>query len=172
MAAKKYLTLGAGGKRELRSATDSSAGEANAGDLVALDAAGHLAENMMPDGIGADIVTRNASEGLASNDVVNFWDDEGTVKVRKADAAAAGKEADGFVKEAVTVGNPAAVYLSGTITGLSDLTPAAVYLLSATAGAITATAPSTVGNVVQRIGKAKSTTELIFRREAAVEIVS
>jgi len=172
MAAKKYLTLGANGARELRSATDSSAGAGNAGDLVALDGDGKIDETMMPDGVGADIVTVTASENLASGDLVHLWDDAGTVKARKADATAAGKEADGFVKEAVDATDPAEVYLSGTITGLSDLSPGATYLLSATAGGITATAPATVGNVVQRVGKAKSATALVFRREAPVTIVS
>jgi hypothetical protein len=172
MAAKKYLTLGANGARELRSATDSSAGAANAGDIAALDAEGKLNENMMPDGVGEDIVPVPASEALASNDLVNLWDDDGTVKARKADATAAGKEVDGFVKDAVDSAATADVYLSGTISGLSDLAPGANYLMSTTPGGITATAPSTVGNVVQRIGKAKSATAIVFRREAPTTIVS
>jgi len=42
---------------------------------------------------------------------------------RKADATTAGKEANGFVLSAVTLGNNATVYFDGTDTQLSSLTP-------------------------------------------------
>jgi hypothetical protein len=55
------------------------------------------------------------------------------------------------------------VYKEGTITGLSSLTIGARYYLSgSTAGAITTTAPTTAGHIVQYIGYAISATELVF----------
>lgn len=48
----------------------------------------------------------------------------------------------------------------GEVTGLAGLTAGSVYFLSTTAGAITATPPATTGNVVQKIGVARSATVL------------
>jgi len=50
---------------------------------------------------------------------------------------------------------------SGTITGLSGLTVGVQYLSDATAGAFTATAPSTSGHYIQRVGVALDTTTLL-----------
>ena len=86
----------------------------------------------------------------------------GTAKARKADATTAGKEANGFVLSAVTLGNNATVYFDGTDTQLSSLTPGAVYYLATTAGGVTDTPPSGSGNVLQRVGRALSATELTF----------
>ena len=171
MAAKKYLTLIAG-IRSLVSAKDSSAGAGDAGELVALDSAGKIASNMMPNGIGADSRVVAASENLAAGDQVNLWDDSGTLKARKADATAAGKESHGFTESAVTSGANATVLFDGTISGLSGLTLGAKYFLSTTAGGITATAPSTVNNVVQPVGVAASATELVYERGEPGAIVS
>jgi len=49
----------------------------------------------------------------------------------------------------------------GVVTGLSGLTAGSRYYVSETAGAITTTPPTAGGSVVQIIGVAKSTTELI-----------
>jgi hypothetical protein len=115
---------------------------------------------MMPVGIGADVATIAASENLAAGDFVNVHDSSGA-KVRKADATTAGKEAHGFVLAVVTSGNNATVYFEGTNTGVSGATPGPVYL-SATAGLTAATAPSSSGNVVQRVGVAVSATAINF----------
>jgi 3-oxoacyl-[acyl-carrier protein] reductase len=53
------------------------------------------------------------------------------VKVRKADATAVGKEANGYVLASVTSGDAATVYFDDEITGLTSLTPGARYYLSA-----------------------------------------
>lgn len=172
MAAKKFLTLIAGA-RQLISAIVVSAGAGNAGDLVALDDNGKLDESVMPSGIGAESVTVPASENLAAGDQIDLWNDGGTIKARKADATAVGKPADGFVKAAVTSGQNAVVYMPGQqITGLTGLTLDADYFLSTTPGLITSTAPSTVGNVVQRVGKALSATVLFFYPDTPTEIIS
>lgn len=164
MAAGKYLDLDLATGRSTRKATvQSSAGAGDEGKIPSLDASGKLDITMMPNGIGADTFVANASENLAAGDLVNIWDDSGTVKVRKADANALGKAADGFVSDAVTSGNSATVYLDGTITGLTGLTKGAVCFLSATAGAVTHDVSGyTTNDIVQCVGKAISTTEMVF----------
>jgi hypothetical protein len=159
--AQKFLRILAGVIGELE-ALVTSAGAGDAGKIPALDATGKLDNSLMPVGIGADSKTLAASENLAAGDLVNVWNDSGTAKARKADATTAGKEANGFVLAAVTSGNNATVYFDGTNTQLSGLTPGAVYYLAATAGGITNTPPSASGNVVQRVGRALSATELTF----------
>lgn len=141
-------------------AAASSAGVGDAAKIVQLDGTGRIDSTMMPVGIGADTATITASENLAAGDFVNIHNSTGA-KVRKADATTAGKEAHGFVLGAVTSGNPATVYFEGTNTGITGATPGVVYLHT-TAGGYTATAPSSTGNAVQRVGIAVSATAINF----------
>ena len=166
MAAKKLLRLIGGVITEVFG-VQTSAGAANAGDLVALDDTGRIDNSMMPVGIGADTATITASETLAAGDWVNVWNDASTAKVRKADATTAGKEVHGFVLSAVTGGNPATVYFEGTNTQVTGQTPGPVYLQT-TAGMGGATIPSASGNVVQQVGVAVSATAVNFERGTAV----
>lgn len=159
--AQKFLRILAGVIAELE-ALVTSTGAGDAGKIVATDSTGKLDQSLMPVGMGADTKILPASENLAAGNKVNIWNDAGTAKVRKADATTAGKEADGFVLEAVSLGNNATVHFDGTNTQLSGLTPGAVYYLATTAGQITDTPPSGSGNVVQRVGRALSATELSF----------
>jgi len=159
--AQKFLRLLSGVISELE-ALVTSAGAGDAGKIPALDATGKLDNSLMPVGIGADSKILPASENLAAGDLVNVWNDSGTAKARKADATTAGKEANGFVLSAVTLGNNATVYFDGTDTQLSSLTPGVVYYLATTAGGVTDTPPSGSGNVLQRVGRALSATELTF----------
>lgn len=161
--ADKYVGLDANGRLAEVEGTVTSAGAGDAGEIPALDAAGKLDNSVMPVGIGADTQLIEASENLASGDLVNVWDDSGTPKARKADATTIGKEAVGFVLAVVTSGNNATVYFAGEITGLTGLTGGARYFLHTTAGGVTATAPSATGNIAQFVGVARSTTELTFR---------
>ena len=162
MAAKKFLRYVNNIITEVFG-VQTSAGAANAGDIVALDDTGRIDNSMMPVGIGADTAVIDASEGLAAGDWVNIWDDAGTAKVRKADATAAGKEVHGFVLASVSSGNPATVYFEGTNTQVTGQTPGPVWLQT-TAGAGGATAPSASGNLVQQVGVALSATSVNFER--------
>jgi hypothetical protein len=171
MSAKKFLRNVLGRITEI-SGIVTSAGAANDGDIPALDATGRLDITLMPVGIAPEVVTAPASENLASGDLINLWNDSGTLKARKADATAAGKEADGFVLAAVTSPADATVYLEGMNTGVSGLTIGAFYFLSAASpGLPTATAPTGSGNVVQSIGKATSATSLQFEPDSTRGIV-
>lgn len=165
MAAKKFLRMIGGVITEVFG-VQSSAGAANAGDLVALDDTGRINNDMMPVGIGTDTKTIAASEALAAGDWVNVWNSTGA-KVRKADATTAGKEAHGFVLAAVSSGANALVYFEDTNTQVSGQTPGPVYLQT-TAGTGGATIPSASGNVVQNLGVAVSATEVNFERGTPV----
>lgn len=108
--------------------------------------------------------TATASETLASGDLVNLWDDGGTLKARKADADDATKPAHGFVSAAVSSAATATVRVTrGSInTDASGLTPGARLYLSTAGGLVTETAPSASGNLVQPIGVALSATSYVF----------
>lgn len=157
MAGDKYI-YNNGGTLTEKAALQSSAGAGDAGKVVALDATGKLDTTMMPTGIGADTATVAASEDLAAGEFVNIYNDSGA-KCRLADATTAGKQAHGFVLASVTSGNNATIYFEGTNNQVTGATPGTVFL-SATAGGFTSTAPSSAGNVVQRIGVATSATSI------------
>lgn len=162
MPGKTFLRLIGGIMSEIRG-VQSSAGAGNADDIVALDATGRIDSSMMPVGIGAETKSVLASENLAAGDWVNVYNNAGTANVRKADATSAGKPADGFVLASVTSGNNAVVYTDGINTQLTGLTVGDVFLAT-TAGAGTGTAPSGASQVVQRVGKAVSATEVVYER--------
>lgn len=146
----------------------SSAGAGDASKLVALDGSGRIDNTMMPAGIGPDTASIITSEALAAGDFVNIWNSTGA-KVRKADATVAGKEAHGFVLAGAAAGAAATVYFEGTNTGVTGQTPGPVFL-STTAGVATATAPSTAGNVVQRIGFAVSATAINLQSQTPITL--
>jgi len=156
--ADKYLYNNAGVITE-KEATVTSAGAGDAGELVALDAAGKLDNSVMPTGIGADTVTITTSEDLAAGDFVNIYDNASTPTARKADASN-DFEAHGFVLAASTSGNNATVYFEGSNNQVTGQTAGNVYLSAATAGDVTATAPSGSGNLVQKVGVATSATNI------------
>lgn len=141
----------------------TSAGSGDSGKIPALDTNGKLDNSFFPTGIGDETKTMPASEDLAAGDFVNVWDDGGTIKARKADASGgAGKMAHGFVLAAVTTSSTATVYTEGINNQLSGLSGGTNYFLSATAGAATATAPTTANYIAQGIGVALSATEISF----------
>lgn len=147
-------------------ANAASAGAADAGKLVKLDSGGKIDATMMPSGVAPEARQVQASEALAAGDLINFHDVGGAARVRKADAAAAGKPAQGFVLAAVASGAQATVYPEeAVISGLTGLTTGQRRFLSTTAGANTATAPSAAGQVAQEIGHVISPTEIMFRPE-------
>lgn len=164
MAAKKYLKVGTTGIEE-QAATTSSAGAANEGDLVALDAAGKLALNMMPTGVGPSTKSMVASENMTAPCLVNVWNDAGTTKVRYADAstASAARKANGFILASVVSGASVNVYFEGEVSGLAGLTGGTTMFLSASVpGGVQSAAVTTAGHILQEIGVAISTTSLDF----------
>ncbi len=162
--ADKYLYIDTSdGRTKVREGTVTSTGAPEAGDIVALDAAGKLDPTVFPTGFGADMSAIVAGEDLSAGDFIYCWNNGGTPTVSKADASAAGKEAQGFVLAATLTGGNADVYWEGVNNQLSGLTVGARYYLSGvTAGDITATPPATASYVVQYVGRAIATTELSF----------
>lgn len=144
----------------------TSAGAGDSGKLPSLDGSGKLDNSFMPVGIGADTASIATSETLAAGDFVNIWDSTGA-KVRKADATTAGKEAHGFVLSAFTHPTTATVYFEGTNTAVSGKTPG-VQFLQTTAGTSGSTAPSSSGNVVQKLGVATSATTINFEPQQPI----
>lgn len=144
----------------------TSAGAGDTGKLPSLDAAGRLDNSFMPVGIGADTQAIVASEILAAGAYVNIWSNAGAFNVRNADNSVSGKEAHGFVLAGVAASATATVYFESTNTAVTGQTPGTVFL--GLVGAGTATAPSTAGSVVQRIGIATSATTVNFEPQSPV----
>jgi hypothetical protein len=167
--ANKYIKLSSGNLAE-EEALVISAGAGDTGKIPALDATGRLDNSVMPAGIGAETKEIVASEDLSAGNFVNVYNDTGTTKCRKADAAT-NKRADGFVLAAVTATENATVYFEGTNNQLSALTGGTPMFLSGTTpGAATATPPSTSTYIVQEIGKAISATEITFEPSKPVTL--
>jgi hypothetical protein len=110
-----------------------------------------------------------AGEALAARDLVNIYNNGGTPTVRKANASL-GREANGFVMAAVANGANATVFFDGLITGLTGLTAGSAFLSGATAGLATATAPTTVGHIVQRVGTFVTATTMKFSFDVPVTL--
>lgn len=170
--AQRFRTIDlASGEEKLQEALVTSAGAGDAGKIPALDAGGKLDSTVMPSGVGADTYTAEATEGLSAGQLVNVWWDSSNREARLADANN-GRPANGFVLANVTTGNPATVYPLGTLNDqLSGLTPGTVYYLSKTAGGVTDDI-STFGDtdIVQRIGRAISATEIVTEDNPPVTI--
>ncbi len=160
MAGDKFL-YNNGGRITEKASIQSSAGASDAGKIPALDSAGKLDITMMPTGMGQDIISAEASEALSAGDFINLYNSSG-LKMRKADATTAGKEANGFVLTSVENGATGTAYRQGINNQLSGMTVGARQYLATTPGARTETAPSETGNVVQFLGIALSSTEVFF----------
>ena len=141
----------------------TSAGAGDAGKLPALDGTGKLDMTFMPAGLGAETDAIATSESLAAGDFVNIWSSTGA-KVRKADASVAGKEAHGFVLAAFTHPTTATVYRDSQLNNQkTGMTPGAKQYLSVTVpGGTQETVPTVAGQAIQRLGVAKSATEMTF----------
>lgn len=143
-------------------ATVVSTGSANAGDVVGLDDTGHLDPSVMPIGYGTDVKVLTASEALSATNLVSVWNNAGTESVRKADASAEGKPANGYVLDAATSGGAVTVYFGRKITGLTGIVPGQRYYLATTPGGFTATPVSGSGKIDQFIGTGVSASEIAF----------
>ncbi len=172
MAAKTYLARIAGRIKQIAAVVVSS-GASNDGDLVALDATGKIDVSVLPAGVGQNTVSAATSEAMSAGDLVNLWNDSGTIKARKADGTSEGKEVHGFLKASYSSGATATVYLPGNVmTGLTGLTPGARQYLSTTPGALTETPLNSANNVHQMVGIASSATTVAFEPEEPVTLVN
>jgi len=173
MAGNKYLERdAASGRMKEVESKDASAGAADAGSVVALNAAGEVDGSMLPAGIGANSLSVVAFEDLAANDLVEIFDNAGTPNARKASAAAATQRpATGYVTSAVLAGSNIDVFFDGRNGGQTGLTPGQrVYLSTSTPGEVQTTPPSGTGNLSQFVGKAVSATEFNFEADDVIEL--
>jgi hypothetical protein len=148
------------GKLTQVEATVVSTGAGDAGEVVALDSSGKLDVSVLPTGVGPNVKVILASEAIGAGKYVNIYDNTGTPNVRLADNSN-GREAHGFVKDAVASAANATVYFEGTNDDLSALTPGTRQYLG-TAGGVTATPPTFAGGAAihQLVGSAISATEI------------
>lgn len=159
--ADRYKTLSAG-KDLMVEATTASTGVGEAGDIVALDASGKLDPSLLPVGVGADVKIAPASENLSAGDYVNFFDaGGGVVNVRLADNSN-GREAHGFVLDAVTAPANATVYFEGSNTAAAAGLPGQRAYLGTAGGVITTPLDPAVdvGDIHQLLGTYVDTTEI------------
>lgn len=110
-------------------------------------------------GSGASSDFQQSAHGFAVGDIVRL-SNSAYVKA-KADSAA-NAEVAGIIGTVTNASNATIVYI-GAITGMSGLTAGTTYFLSAaTAGALTATEPSTVGQISKPCFLARTTSGGIF----------
>ena len=171
MAGNKYFELGSNNRPKQKAATQTSAGGANANEIVALDAAGLLDSTLFPPGVGPDAKSITAGENITAPAMVNIYDDAGTLKARRADYSN-GREVIGYIKDNATSGAAVTVYFDGISTGHSALTIGANYYIS-TLGTVTTT-PATSGAscILQKIGKGYSATEIVFEAEEPLDLIA
>jgi len=171
MSAKTYLFAGSDGEIKNNPATDISTGTANAGDIAALDDSGKLDISLIPE-IPLSFITGDArfvgtaGEDLSAGDFVGVVEIGGNAVIRKASSQidiGLNKYiiAVGFVKESYLNNDVnVAVYDNGTNLDLVNLMSGITYYLS-TAGTVTTTINNTAAEVLQKVGQAISTSELL-----------
>ncbi len=138
--------------------------------IPCLDAAGRLAESMMPPGWGANTSTTMAAEALGAFKLVGH---NSSGQARLADASNA-YPCQGFTKASFASAAEATIYKDGSLTGFTGLTPGAAVYLS-TAGGVTqdvSTIEATNGAISQEIGWASSATTIEFNLQEPVYIVA
>lgn len=161
--ADKYQTL-VSGRETMREGKVTSAGAADAGKIVALNAGGKIDPTMLD---AQDVTSIVASEALGAGDYVNIWNDAGTRKIRKADSTN-DRPAHGFVKSAVLSAAAGNVYFEGANDGVSGRTIGARQYLSASGG-VQETAPVLPTDAIhQFLGIAISATEINTDIEDAI----
>lgn len=113
-----------------------------------------------------------ASVDLIIGDIVDIYNDAGTLKARKADATDNTRPADAFVLTDGLTDESILVNFAGeTVEGLSGLTPGLPCYLSETPGGVTQTPiTSGTGKICQEIGIAMSATTMIFMPMDPVEL--
>lgn len=160
------------GKLKVLFGINTSAGAGDAGKYIVTDATGKLDPTFLPGGLGANNVVVPTSENLAAGDFVNIYSNAGVVTARKADNSNA-RAAWGYVTAAVTSPANATVYRLNTVNAArTGLTAGADCWLGTAGGVITtaldANDVANAGKVVQYLGIAKSTTELVTQEVAEV----
>lgn len=164
----KFMTF-VGNVKTLVNGLSTSTGAPDAGKLIETDSSGRIDPTLMPVGVGAATQSIVASEALTAGNLVNIFDNAGTPNVRRADATN-GRQANGFVLANVASAASAVVYKTGSNTSLTSLVPGTLYFLGTSPGTVSATRPTTVGQIVQEVGYAETATSLLFEFDAPTVI--
>lgn len=156
MPADKYVRLDLSNGRLTQTSAADVGGPGQGGKIVALLSDGTISSTMLPN-LGATIVSCIADVNLVPGDYVNVFFTSSQVRARKATSVDISANAHGYVLDTITATSSGLVYLSGLNTqiprgSITTASHGARAFLSTTAGAITLTPPSTVGNVVQVLG--------------------
>jgi hypothetical protein len=171
MAIPKFATVENGEVVLKDVGIQSSAGIADADKAVVTDATGRIDMTFLPDGIGDDAVMYTASENLGSGDLINIWDDAGTFKVRKADAAVSGKVCQGFVKSSAVANSSVKVFFDGSISGLTGITSGTYFLSDTTPGRAVNSPPTDSGSIIQKVGFGLNSTTISFEAGQSIKII-
>jgi hypothetical protein len=134
------------------------AADGSADEVLTTDGSGNLSWSAIPTGESVDI-SGTAGEALLEGDLVVFLDDAGTPKIYKADATGGDNRPNpvGFATAAASAGAAVVVRVAGSAPALFAAAPAAASVgskvyMSATTGQVTLTAPTSSGDLVQRVG--------------------
>lgn len=159
----KVLFRNAGETKQYTPIT-ASAGAGDAGKIPALGSNGKLDPSMYDPGADPSMPI-TASETIGAGKFYNLFDDSGVLKARLADNSN-GRPADGFVKVSVSASATGTGFpLDSVNAALTGLTVGTVYYLGTAGGVISTPLDSTdagnAGYIDQKLGKAKSATELV-----------
>lgn len=114
-----------------------------------------------PLGAAGIFVAVIASTALTAGSFINIYDDDGTSKARAANASNE-RFADGYVSSSFNINDSAIVFLNGVNTSLLGLIIGDIYFLGLTPGSLVNSPPTGAGETVQLLGRAVSSTGLIF----------
>ena len=142
----------------------ASVGAADAGKIPALGSDGKLDPSMYTPGADPSIQI-TASEAIGAGKFYNLWGDAGTLKARLADNSN-GRPAHGFVRDSIASSATGTGYpLDSVNTALTGLTVGTTYYLGTAGGVLAAPLDATdvanAGKIDQKLGMAKSATELV-----------
>lgn len=143
--------------------TASTAATAATAAQTAAEAAQAAAEAAA--GASSYIQTKTASEDISDFEIC-YLDGSGELALADASAAATGGGALRIANEAILNTASGEVLKPNATKTTTGLTAGAVYYLSETAGAITATPPSTPSSIIRVVGYAESTTVFHFLPDA------
>jgi len=121
-------------------------------------------------GAATTVSVNQTGHGFAAGDIVRL---SGSNTYTKAQAnSATNAEMAGMVSSVLSA-DAFTLTMDGQVTGLSGLTPAEVYFLSpTTAGAITATAPTTTGQIKKQVFYAQSATSGVVYNMLGIQLSS
>lgn len=120
-----------------------------------------------PSRVGFDATT---FEAVSNGDALYMRTSDGKVGLAQADGTVDEALVVGFADSSVTSESTVKVLVAGIKTMGFTIDPGDIYYLSATAGAITTTAPSTAGHFVTRVGEGATTADFSIQLEPPIQL--